>query len=131
MAKRRLRPSAPRLKSLAVAVASLLAGSAFANPSGPSVVAGSASITSAGNTLTVTNAPGTIINWQAFSIGRDEVTRFVQQGATSAVLNRVTGAESSAILGQLLSNGRVFLVNPNGVMIGAGARIDVAGFVAS
>ena len=36
-----------------------------------------------------------------------------------------------AILGALQSNGRVFLINPNGITIGAGASIDVAGFVAS
>ena len=113
------------------AVASCFAGVALANPQGPQVAAGSATFARSGNALTVTNAPGTVINWQAFSIGRDEVTRFAQQGAASAVLNRVTGTESSAILGQLLSNGRVFLINPNGVAIGAGARIDVAGFVAS
>ena len=102
-----------------------------ANPTGPSVVSGAATFNAVGKNLTVTNAPGAIINWQGFSIRPDEVTRFVQSGAASAVLNRVTGAEHSEILGQLLSNGRVFLINPNGITIGAGARIDTAGFVAS
>ena len=75
--------------------------------------------------------PGAIINWQGFSVKADELTRFIQQNAQSAVLNRVTGQEQSAILGQLQSNGRVYLINPNGITVGAGARIDTAGFVAS
>ncbi|HYG54196.1 MAG TPA: filamentous hemagglutinin N-terminal domain-containing protein, partial [Burkholderiales bacterium] len=84
-----------------------------------------------GNTLTITNAPGTVINWQQFSIQKDEITRFLQQNASSAVLNRVTGGNPSQILGQLLSNGRVFLINPSGIAFGHGAVIDVAGFAAS
>jgi filamentous hemagglutinin family protein len=116
---------------IGLAVAACCAGAVHANPTGPTVVNGSASFATSGSALTVTNTPGAIINWQQFSIRPDEVTRFIQSGAASAVLNRVTGPQASAILGQLLSNGRVFLINPNGVVIGAGARIDTAGFVAS
>ncbi|MCC6610315.1 MAG: filamentous hemagglutinin N-terminal domain-containing protein, partial [Burkholderiales bacterium] len=116
---------------IGLAVAACFAGAVHANPTGPAVASGSASFAASGNALTVTNTPGTIINWQQFSIRPDEVTRFIQSGAASAVLNRVTGGDPSAILGQLLSNGRVFLINPNGVVVGAGARIDTAGFVAS
>jgi large exoprotein involved in heme utilization and adhesion len=60
-----------------------------ANPTGQQVVNGTATFTTQGNTLTITNTPGAIINWQSFSIGTDEATRFVQQTASSAVLNRV------------------------------------------
>jgi len=120
-----------RRRLLQVAVASCFATAVHANPVGPSVVSGAATFNAVGKNLTVTNSPGAIINWQGFSIRPSEVTRFVQSGTASAVLNRVTGPEHSAILGQLLSNGRVFLINPNGVTVGAGARIDTAGFVAS
>jgi filamentous hemagglutinin family protein len=113
------------------AVAACFATAVHANPTGPSVVSGAATFNAVGKNLTVTNSPGAIIHWQGFSIRADEVTRFIQSGAASAVLNRVTGAEHSQLLGQLLSNGKVFLINPNGVTIGAGARIDTAGFVAS
>lgn len=116
---------------LPLAVAACFALPAAANPGGASVAAGHATFGVEGKTLTVANSPGTIINWQQFSIRPDEITRFVQQGASSAVLNRVTGGDPSRILGQLLSNGRVFLINPSGVAIGAGAVIDTAGFVAS
>ena len=132
-ATRRLRrQSQHRLKPVYAAV--LLAFSmqtAQANPVGGSVVNGSASFATSGNTLTVTNTPGTIINWQGFSIGSNEVTKFAQQSASSTVLNRVVGNDPSNILGTLQSNGRVFLINPHGILFGAGAVVDVAGLVAS
>jgi filamentous hemagglutinin family protein len=105
--------------------------SAFANPSGAVVAGGQATFARQGNVLSVTNTPGAIINWQQFSIGTNETTRFIQQSASSSVLNRVTGGDPSQILGTLQSNGRVFLINPNGILFGAGARVDVAGLVAS
>lgn len=102
------------------------------NPTGPQVVSGTASFQHpSANTLNVTNSPGAIINWQGFSIGANELTRFIQQSSSSAVLNRVVGADISQIQGQLLSNGRVFLINPSGILIGPGAVIDTAGFVGS
>lgn len=69
---------------------------ALANPTGPAVAAGSASFATAGKTLTVTNTPSAIINWQGFSIGAGEATRFQQQSAASAVMNRVVGQDPSA-----------------------------------
>ncbi|MFH1044538.1 MAG: autotransporter-associated beta strand repeat-containing protein, partial [Pseudomonadota bacterium] len=120
-----------RCTALVAAVAACLIGVAQANPTNPTVISGAATFAASGKSLNVTNTPGAIINWQGFSVKADELTRFIQQNAQSAVLNRVTSQEQSAILGQLLSNGRVYLINPNGITIGAGARIDTAGFVAS
>lgn len=118
--------------ALAVAVAACFAGNfALANPTGPAVAQGQATFATQGNTLTVTNTPGAVINWQGFSIAGNEIARFIQQSQSSSVLNRVVGINPSAILGTLQSNGRVFLVNPNGITIGPGANIDVAGFMAS
>ncbi|MFN0164311.1 MAG: filamentous hemagglutinin N-terminal domain-containing protein, partial [Burkholderiales bacterium] len=104
---------------------------AAANPTNPSVIAGSAAFQQHGKTLSIVNSPNTIIQWGGFSIRADEITRFIQQGPGSAVLNRVTGPQASQLLGQLLSNGRVFLINPNGIVVGPGATIDTAGFIAS
>jgi filamentous hemagglutinin family protein len=109
----------------------LAAGAAFANPNGPTVASGSASFSTSGNTLTVTNSNGAIINWQGFSIGSGETTRFQQPSSSSTVLNRVTGSGGSEIHGALTSNGKVFLVNPNGVLFGPGAQVSVAGLVAT
>ena len=120
----------PRLISVAVA-SCFVTGVALANPTGRAVVNGTASFQQTGNLLQITNSPNAIINWQSFSIGASEITRFLQQSASSAVLNRVITQNPSAILGALQSNGRVFLINPNGILFGAGAQVDVAGLVAS
>lgn len=106
-------------------------GFAFANPSGHQVVSGQASFNQQGSVLTITNSPGAIINWQNFSINAGETTRFIQESASSSVLNRVVGQDPSAILGTLQSNGQVLLINPNGILFGQGAVVDVNGLVAS
>src|SRR5581483_8441150 len=76
------------LRPIAVAVGGCFAApAAFANPTGPQVVNGAVSMVRPdARTLNVTNSPGAIINWQGFSIGAGEVTRFIQQSSSSAVL---------------------------------------------
>ncbi|WP_136418529.1 filamentous hemagglutinin N-terminal domain-containing protein, partial [Herbaspirillum sp. ST 5-3] len=120
-----------RRRALPLLIAGCFAGNILANPLGPQVVNGQASFVSQGNTLSITNTPGAIINWQNFSINPGELTRFLQQNPDSAVLNRVTGGDPSAILGALQSNGKVFLINPNGILFGQGAQVDVNGLIAS
>ena len=105
---------------------------ASANPLGPTVVHGNVGITTPGaSVLQITNSPGSVVDWQSFSIGAGETTRFIQQNAASAILNRVTGTQMSELLGNLTSNGRVFLINGNGILVGEGATIDTAGLVMS
>ena len=111
---------------------SLARGPAYANPEGGLVAAGSATITSSPGLLTVNQTTDkAIINWRGFSIGSDEHTRFVQPAPSSVTLNRVTGADPSEILGRLTANGNLFLVNPNGVVFGTNARIDVNSLMAT
>lgn len=127
----RRKPPRFALNTVFAATLACYAPLAQANPAGADVVAGSAQLQQQGNSLVISNTPGTIINWQSFSIQPHELTRFVQQSAQSAVLNRVVGQDPSQILGQLQSNGQVFLINPNGVVFGQGAQVDVAGLLAS
>jgi filamentous hemagglutinin family protein len=100
-------------------------------PSGAQVTQGSATLQQQGSTLTVTTGNGTVINWQRFGIAEGETVRFAQPSSASQVLNRVVGGEPSQILGNLVSNGRVFLINPSGVAFGRGAQVDVAALVVS
>ncbi|TQV82619.1 filamentous hemagglutinin N-terminal domain-containing protein [Exilibacterium tricleocarpae] len=72
-----------------------------------------------------------IANWQSFSIGANETVNIQQLNASAALLNRVTGADPSQLLGQMNANGRVFLINPNGVVVGENAHINAAEFIAS
>ncbi len=122
------------VKSIAIGIALGMYGSgaAFANPTGAHVVHGSASFHSPNaDTLQITNTPNAIINWQDFSIGHGELTEFIQQSAQSAVLNRVVGNNLSEIHGTLSSNGRVFLINQAGIVLGENALVDTAGLLAS
>ncbi|MBY4728826.1 GLUG motif-containing protein, partial [Burkholderia contaminans] len=72
-----------------------------------------------------------VTNWQDFSIAGGERVSFHQPDSQSLALNRVIGSTGSRIDGNLSANGRVFLVNPNGVMFGGGAQVNVGGLVAS
>lgn len=104
---------------------------ALANPTGGQVVGGSASI-DYGTTTTITQTTNkAIINWEGFSIDASQITEFKQPSSSSVTLNRVVGNDLSNIQGQLKANGQIILVNPNGIVFGPNARVDVAGLVAS
>jgi filamentous hemagglutinin family protein len=103
----------------------------FSNPTLPSIAQGTVQVTSTDQQLQIQASDGSVINWESFSIAPGEVTQFIQPSADSSVLNRVVGLTSSQILGQLQANGNVLLLNPNGILIGKDARIDVGGFLAS
>ena len=108
-------------------------GPVAANPRGGSVVVGDVSIGSgAGGMLDIRQSSrNAVINWDSFSIDAGEMTRFRQPGVNAAVLNRVTGGDPTAIHGALRGNGNVFVINPNGILVGAGGTIDVHGLVLS
>lgn len=109
----------------------LLPLAAHGAPVDPVVRAGTATFAINGNVYTVTNAPNTIIDWRSFNVANGELLRFLQQNPQSVVLNRVTGNDPSQLFGLLQSNGRVVLVNPNGILFGPNAQVDVAGLIAS
>jgi filamentous hemagglutinin family protein len=123
-----------RTASLLAAALIAVPPAARANPLGGQVVGGQANIQGQG-TKTVTVTQGTqnaIINWNTFNIGVGETTQFIQPNAGAIALNRVIGGLGpSEIYGHLKANGRIFLVNPNGVIIGSTGVISTAGFLAS
>jgi filamentous hemagglutinin family protein len=118
-----------------LAISLVLASSAFAAdlPTGGQVVAGSGSISQPnGQQMVIDQASNKLaIDWQSFDIGSGNKVTFNQPGTDSIALNRVLGADGSKIMGQLDANGRVFIINPNGVLFGAGAQVNVGGLVAS
>lgn len=122
-------------KTLALLVMSALslgASSVDAMPEGGVVRSGSGSVTQNGKEMTIRQDSGRLaMDWTGFSVGKDETVRFQQPGKDALALNQVTGNQQSVIDGSLLSNGHVLLVNPNGVVIGKNASIDVGGLVAS
>ena len=70
-------------------------------------------------------------NYKDFQIGSQEKVRFLQNSTKSCVLNRITGENPSQILGSLESNGKVFLVNPNGIYFGRDSKVNVGSLIAS
>jgi filamentous hemagglutinin family protein len=106
--------------------------SASALPTGPQLVAGQALISQLSNQMRVSQSTDkAIINWNTFNIGSAARVDFQMPSSTSAVLNRVITNNPSSLMGTLTGNGRVWLVNPAGIMVGPGATIDVAGFIGS
>ena len=139
---------------LAAVVGSAYVGSALAGPSGGAVVAAQSAIGQArlvssqpsggqvtsGNGGIVQNGNSTVINqqsqnlaidWLSFSIGAGESVRFNQPNSSAIALNRVVGQDPSQILGTLSANGQVFVLNPNGVLFGKGAEVNVGALLAS
>ncbi len=107
-------------------------GLVSANPIGGQVTAGQIRISDVAGltTITQTDMRG-IVNWQDFSIGAGEITQFIQPNASAVTLNRVVGGVPSSLNGTLSANGRVYLINPSGILVGPTGRINTAAFVAS
>lgn len=104
-----------------------------ANPENPTVIEGDVSFsTPVTDTLQVSSdSAHSIVEWEGFSISASETTHFELPSSSSAILNRVTSSEMSDIAGQITSNGHVYLINPNGILIEEGAQINTAGFLGS
>ena len=120
------------LRALAGSLMLAFGSNLYALPTGGAVSAGSASIAGGSGTVTINQTSQNVaINWQSFSIGKTEAVQFVQPNSSSVALNRVLGSDPSNILGSLSANGKVFLVNPNGILFGKGASVNVGGLVAS
>ncbi|MFH0908675.1 MAG: filamentous hemagglutinin N-terminal domain-containing protein [bacterium] len=101
-------------------------------PNGENVTHGDVSFyTVGGNMVVVQQSGSAIVNYNSFSIDSSESVRFVQPGSSAAILNRVTGGSGSTIAGDLLANGHVYLINPNGILFTSSAHVDVGALVAS
>jgi len=101
-------------------------------PTDPTTVHGQVQIQNGQNLVQILQqTPQAIINWGQFNIGLGETVRFLQPSQQAAILNRVIGQDPSVIQGLLQANGRVFLINPNGILFGPDAVVDVGSFTAS
>jgi hypothetical protein len=110
----------------AVATASAVPGIASTNLQTTAGV----TVTGTGNSLNIVAPNKSVLTWQNFGSGADaiaagDVLNYTLPTKNSAVLNIVSGASSTTIDGSLTSNGNVYVLNPNGIIIGGGARIDV------
>jgi filamentous hemagglutinin family protein len=113
--------------------APLLAGPAVANPLGGVVAAGTASISSptAGQTKIDETSEDVVIDWSSFDIGAGQTTQFAQPNAQAIAVNRIGGSAPSQIMGNLDANGRVVLIDANGMVFGKGSQVNVGSLVAT
>ncbi|MEX3789456.1 filamentous hemagglutinin N-terminal domain-containing protein [Paraburkholderia sp. BR14374] len=101
-------------------------------PQGGTYVAGTGTIASQGNGLVITQPGSTrgVIDWNSFSIGRHNNVTF--ENGAGATLNRVRGGSPSAILGRLSATGSLYVINPQGIVVGPSGVVSTGGrFVAS
>ena len=107
------------------------AANALANPTGMTVISGSATPTTSGSQLTITTSQNAYLNWQSFNIAAGETTVFNQPSATSIVWNRINNQNPSQIFGSLQANGIVVLLNSSGFYFGPNSFLSAAGLVIS
>jgi filamentous hemagglutinin family protein len=127
-------------RHIGLAIALLLADAAVAQsafaagalPQGGNYVAGAGTIANGHNGLVITQPGSTrgVIDWNSFSIGKNNSVTF--NNGSGATLNRVTGGSMSAILGSLSATGSLYLINPQGIVVGPSGVVSTGGrFVAS
>ncbi len=131
------KPSGTKAAVTAAVAGALFAGAVLAAPApnelptGGSVVAGTANISTSGARMDINQSTAKVaIDWNTFNIGNAAHVHFAQPSGGVA-LNRVFDTNASQIYGKLTATGQVFLVNPNGVLFAPGAQVDVGGLVAS
>ena len=103
--------------------------SAWANPVGPTVRQGTATVTSQGNQLTVRASNGAFLEWQSFNIAPGETTTFIEPSATSVVFDQIGGTSAAQLLGALNANGIVVLQDSAGFFVGGQAALHAGGLV--
>lgn len=102
--------------------------------SGPTgwVTSGEVAASVAGSTLTLNQqSASATLNWASFDIGSTSTVKFRQPDSSSTALNRIFQQSPSRIAGSLQANGRVYLINRNGIVFGDGAQVNVGGLIAS
>ncbi|TSA58602.1 MAG: filamentous hemagglutinin N-terminal domain-containing protein [Methylophilaceae bacterium] len=115
-----------------VALGATSLGNVVAAPAGGQVTAGTGTISQTGNTTTINQSTQNLsLSWSQFNVAPQEIVNFVQPSSASIAVNRILSTNGSQILGQINANGQVYLINPNGILFGQGAQVNVGGLVAS
>ncbi len=101
-------------------------------PSGENIISGDISVSSSQNSMTITqSSEQSIIEWTSFDIGAQNSVTFNQPSVNASALNRVVSGNPTTLAGVLNANGKVFVVNENGVYFTPTATINAHSFAAS
>ena len=98
------------------------------------MVSGSATIQGQGGPAVIVNqsSSSAIINWNTFNIGANEsVCSISPRVRRWRSIASPVDLGPSEILGSLTANGRIFLINRDGILFGPGAVVNTAGFLAT
>lgn len=122
-----------RRLALSLIIGGMFVSSVYALPQGGAVVGGGSNgnIGGSGNVMEITGtgSNNVAIKWEQFNIANGETVNFKNM---ANVLNYVTGNTKSEIYGTLNGqNVNVFLLNPNGILFGKGAAVNVGSLHAS
>jgi len=102
---------------------------------GVQVTSGSAQIKQTvqnGTTTTITQSTETAtLSWKTFNVGAADVVNFVQPSRQSLTINKISDTNGSTIMGRINATGQVWLMNPNGVLFGKSAQVNVGSILAS
>ena len=91
-----------------------------------------AAITTANNTMDIAgNKESNVLKWDSFSVAGNETVQFDKGAQTKNYLNIVNGTNMSEIYGRINGGRNVYLINPNGILFGAGAQVNVGNLAAS
>ncbi len=125
-----------KLNVISLIILTTYTGATYASaqdlPQEENVVFGTVNIEKTADKMTIKQETNKAqINWKSFDIGKNKEVEFKQPNENSVAYNRVTGGNASHIQGKLTANGKVYLANPNGVIITKGAEINVAGLLAT
>ncbi len=137
-----LAAAAPPLPAPAVGTLPQLRG---VKPGSNGAVGATVTTDASRNTLTVTQNQGqanVTVDWNKFDIGAGATVRFYQGTGTPgisdwkpnssyAALNRIYDANPSQIYGNLQADGKIFLINRNGILFGPGSQVNVHQMAAS
>ncbi|MHB1121939.1 MAG: two-partner secretion domain-containing protein [Ramlibacter sp.] len=120
------------IRKLVALSLSLCAATGHAAPVGATLVSGTGSIAQSGATTTIHQSSQKLsLNWNSFNVAPQETVDFLQPSAAAIAVNRILDTNGTQILGQVTANGQVWLVNPNGILFGQGAQVNVGGLVAT
>ncbi len=109
-----------------------LGAPAFAGPEGGVVTQGAAAIQRQGNQTIITQQTDrAALSWKNFDIGASEGVEFRQPSTSSIALNTINSRRPTQIQGSLTANGQVWLQNPNGILFGSNATVNVGGLLAT
>ena len=107
-----------------------ITGHLWASPTGFSST--QASMTQADRLTTITqHAPSAVVDWDSFNLSIDDMVKFNQPSSSASLLNRINDSNPSQIHGRIDSNGRIFLLNSNGILFGETAKINVGSLFAT